>query len=65
MPGSWFPQLGFIVTNLGDNGLSEVIVADHQRNYLACVSGYPECDPSRLTPTEASAVVAGKHTASR
>jgi hypothetical protein len=32
-----------------------VRVADHHRDYLACVSGL-ECDRSRLTPAEAGTI---------
>ncbi len=39
---------------------SAVGVAHHERNYVACASGSFECVPSRLTPTEASAIIAVK-----
>jgi len=45
--------------------LSAVIVADHQRNYAACLSGYMPCDHAALTSAEAGSLAAESKTATR
>jgi hypothetical protein len=40
-------------------------IAEHKRNYTACLSGYGYCDRSRLTPFEAGAIPPERHTIPR
>ena len=61
----WDGEVACDRSKLSTTELSAVNVADHQRNYLACISGFPGCDPSRLTPAEASVTAIDKNTASR